>query len=50
METKKPDELTEKKELSGDELLKEYFGQDKQDKHNMGYSVYGQTASDGCCC
>ncbi len=38
------------KELQGEELLQTYFEQDKDDKHNMGYSVYGQTANDGCCC
>lgn len=43
-------EKSEKIEKSGEELLKEYFKQDKDDKHNMGYSVYGQTSGgDGCC-
>lgn len=37
-------------EKTGEDLLQEYFNQDKDDKHNMGYGVYGQTASDGCCC
>lgn len=38
------------KEKQGEELLREYYGQDKDDKHHMGYSVYAQDSSDGCCC
>lgn len=38
------------KEISGEELLQEYLEQDKDLTHNMGYSVYAQTHSDGCCC
>ena len=37
-------------EISGEELLQEYMAQDKDNSHNMGYSVYAQTHSDGCCC
>lgn len=39
-------------EKTGEDLLQEYFNQDKDDKHYMGYSVYSQTqtSSDGCCC
>jgi hypothetical protein len=40
----------EKEERSGEELLREYYGQDKDDKHYMGYDVYGVTHNDGCCC
>lgn len=49
MENKKVEEL-EKEETSGEELLKEYFEQDKDDKHHMGYSIYTKTGGDGCCC
>ncbi len=38
------------KEIKGEDLLQEYLGQDKDNSHNMGYSVYAQTHSDGCCC
>ncbi len=37
-------------EVAGEELLQEYLAQDKDNSHNMGYSVYAQTHSDGCCC
>ena len=37
-------------EETGEELLQEYFEQDKDDKHNMGYGVYGQTSGGDCCC
>ncbi|MCM1438915.1 MAG: hypothetical protein NC131_06855 [Roseburia sp.] len=49
MEKQNIAEKTEKTEQTGDELLREYIGQDKDDKHNMGYSVYTRT-DDGCCC
>ena len=47
---KKNENKIEKIELSGEELLQEYFSQDKDDKHNMGYGVYGQTSNSSCCC
>ena len=37
-------------ETTGEELIQEYMSQDKDNTHNMGYSVYAQTHSDGCCC
>ena len=37
-------------ETRGEELLLEYLGQDKDNSHKMGYSVYAQTHNDGCCC
>lgn len=37
-------------EVSGEELLQQYHNQDKDDKHEMGYSVYGVTSSSGDCC
>lgn len=37
-------------EISGEDLLKEYLAQDKDKSHKMGYSVYAQTHSEGCCC
>ena len=40
----------ETQEKTGEELLKEYMSQDKDTRHTMGYSVYAQTHSDGCCC
>lgn len=43
-------EKEERKEMQGEDFLQEYFEQDKDDKHNMGYGVYGQTTNDGCCC
>ncbi len=47
-------EIKEKnsKEITGEELLKEYLAQDKDNRHNMGYNVthYMQTHSDGNCC
>ena len=49
MEQKRTEEQEEKAERSGEELLQEYFSQDKEDKHHMGYSVYTRT-DDGCCC
>lgn len=49
MEKQKSEEKVEKKELSGEELLQEYFAQDKDDKHHMGYSVYTRTDNGGCC-
>ena len=47
MEQKKDEQ--EKIERSGEELLQEYFSQDKEDKHYMGYSVYTRTDNDCCC-
>lgn len=41
-------ELDNEAEESGEQLLNEYHKQDKDDKHYMGYSVYGQT--DNSCC
>lgn len=36
-------------EKTGEDLLAEYYGQDKGEKHDMGYSIHGQTYSDcGC--
>lgn len=35
---------------TGEDLLQEYMAQDKDNTHKMGYSVYAQTHSDGCCC
>lgn len=37
-------------EMTGEDLIQEYMAQDKDNTHNMGYSVYAQTHSDGCCC
>ena len=37
-------------ETTGEDLLREYLAQDKDDSHHMGYSVYAQTHSEGCCC
>lgn len=50
MEKQNLEEKVEKIELSGEELLKEYYEQDKDDKHHMGYSVYTRTDDGGCCC
>ncbi|MBO5223659.1 MAG: hypothetical protein J6C23_04015 [Clostridia bacterium] len=49
METKELVKVLEIEEMSGEELLKEYNAQDKDNGYNMGYSVYAQTHSDGCC-
>ena len=43
---KKEKEITK----SGEELLDEYFSQDKDDKHYMGYSIYTRTDTGDCCC
>lgn len=42
----------EEKEIAvtGEELLDEYFAQDKDDKHYMGYSIYTRTEGGDCCC
>ena len=40
----------EQSEKTGEDLLQEYFEQDKDDKHQMGYGVYGQTSGGDCCC
>lgn len=37
-------------DVSGEQLLGEYYSQDVDDKHYMGYGVYGQTAGSDCCC
>ena len=37
-------------EATGEDLLKEYLAQDSDKSHKMGYNVYAQTHSDGCCC
>ena len=50
MEKQKKEEVKETKELDGEELLQEYFSQDKDDKHNMGYSVYTRTDGGDCGC
>ena len=50
MEKQNLEEKVEKKELDGEELLQEYFNQDKDDKHHMGYSVYTKTDNSGGCC
>ena len=47
---KKNEIKEEQKALTGEELLEEYFGQDKDDKHHMVYSIYTRTESSGCCC
>ncbi len=47
---KQSEKTAEKEKLSGEELLQEYFEQDTDDKHFMGYSVYTRTEGDGCCC
>ena len=50
MDQKKTEEKVSESELEGEKLLEEYFEQDKDDKHNMGYGVYGQTTGGDCCC
>ncbi len=42
-------ELEHKTDESGESLLDEYYEQDRDDKHYMGYSIYTRT-DDGCCC
>ncbi len=42
-------DLEHETDVSGEELLNEYYGQDNDDKHYMGYGVYGQTSGDCCC-
>ena len=49
MEKNKKEEI-KKVDKSGEELLEEYFEQDSDDKHHMGYGVYSRTESSGCCC
>ncbi len=49
MEKQVKEEQVEQKECTGEELLQEYYNQDKEDKHHMGYSIYTKT-DDGCCC
>lgn len=47
---KQNEKNVEQKELTGEELLQEYFEQDKDDKHHMGYSIYTRTETGDCCC
>ena len=49
METKEKVVVVETEEKSGEELITEYIAQDKDYLHSMGYGVYGQPHTDGCC-
>ena len=49
MEKQKKEEI-KKVDETGEELLEEYFNQDSDDKHHMGYSIYSRTENSGCCC
>ncbi|MBO5223658.1 MAG: hypothetical protein J6C23_04010 [Clostridia bacterium] len=50
METKELTKALASEEKSGEELLKEYNAQDKDNGlYTMGYAVYSQTHTDGCC-
>ena len=41
--------VVEIEEKSGEELLNEYIAQDEDYTRSMGYGVYSQTQSGGCC-
>lgn len=47
---KQNEKNAEQEKVLGEELIREYFEQDKDDKHFMGYSVYTRTDSGDCCC
>ena len=42
--------VVDTEEKSGEELMAEYVSQDDDYARSMGYSIYTQTAADGCCC